>query len=267
MVVSGVWITAGPCDEIAGHEPLEIVDVRRCEPTGGLHEDVAPADQRGLRVGTVERGDFDAGTLHQAAGGEAEHGHFNAGGAIGGALAELALVEGFEVRHQAAYAIVVQAAAGRDRRRHLVHLAAVAQVDRPVQRDGIVGEALGRQLLAGASHHRRVDVVDLVGRTRRRQCLGHGVFVDDVGGEEAKGGVHRGGVGDHDAPDPKLRAEHAAEQAAAAAEGVQHEIARVEAALDRDLVDEIGNLRRGDAVDADGGVLDAHAERRGNLSR
>ena len=146
-----------------------------------------------------------------------------------------------------------------------MHLTAVAQVDGPVERDSIVGEAFGRQLFAGTGHHRRVDLVDLSGRARRGQCLGHGVLVHDIGREQAEGGVHRSGVGDHDALHPKLRAEYAAKQAAGAAEGMQHEVARVEAAFDRDLVDEVGDLRRGDAVDADGGILHAHAERRRDL--
>ena len=83
----------------------------------------------------------------------------------------------------------------------------------------------------------------------------------DIGREQAEGGVHRGGIGHDDPPDAELSAEHAAEQAAGAAEGVQHEVSGVEAAFDGDLVDQVGDLRRGDAVDADGGILHAHAER------
>ena len=57
------------------------------------------------------------------------------------------------------------------------------------------------------------------------------------------------------------------EQAAGAAESVQHEVARVEASFHGDLVDQVGDLRRGDAVDADGGLLHAHAERLCDLFR
>ena len=148
-----------------------------------------------------------------------------------------------------------------------MHLASVAQVDRPVEGDRSVGEAFGGKLRAGAGHHRRVDLVDFRGRARHGERLGDGVLVHDVGREQAEGGVHRGGIGHDDAPDAELRAEHAAEQAARAAEGVQHEIPGVEAAFDGDLVDQVGDLRCGDAVDADGGLFHAHAERLRDLLR
>ena len=82
----------------------------------------------------------------------------------------------------------------------------------------------------------------------------------DVGGEQAEGTVDRRGVGDDHAANRQLLAEGAGEHPAGPAEGVQDEVARIEPALDGDLADEIGDLRRGDPVDADGGFLDRLAE-------
>src|SRR6185503_19219421 len=58
----------------------------------------------------------------------------------------------------------------------------------------------------------------------------------------------------------------AAEEAARTAERVQHEIARIEPALHGDLVDEVCDLRAGDAIDAERGFLHRHAERVGDLA-
>ena len=77
--------------------------------------------------------------------------------------------------------------------------------------------------------------------------------------------MHRGGVGHDHLAHIELAPEGRGEQRAGAAEGMQHEVARIEAALDRNLVDQIGDLRRRDAIDAEGRGLDRAAERARDL--
>ena len=58
----------------------------------------------------------------------------------------------------------------------------------------------------------------------------------------------------------EIRPEHAGQHPAAAPERVQHELARIEAALDRDLVNKIRDLRAGHAISAERRLLGRHAQ-------
>ena len=100
MVVIGVWITAGPATRLPGASFGEVVDVGRREPALGLDEHVAPAAMGGAGILAGERLDRNLGAGHAAARGEPEHGHLDAGPAIGRALAVFALIQRLEVAHQ-----------------------------------------------------------------------------------------------------------------------------------------------------------------------
>ncbi len=225
-----------------------------------LDEDRPATDPRALASGLAFGLDGQFRPLHQAAGGQAEHRHLDARLAIGRALAELALVEALEIVDQARKPRRIERGRGTHRGRHLVHLAAVAQVDRPVEAHRFGRKTLRGELLACAFDERREDRVDLPDIDVRRQRRGGRVFVADIGRHQPEGAVHRRRVGDHDALDRQFLAEGRGQHAARAAEGMQYEIARIEPALDRDGPDQVGDLRRRDPVNADRRLLDRDAQ-------
>jgi hypothetical protein len=71
------------------------------------------------------------------------------------------------------------------------------------------------------------------------------------GAERAPGGG-RLALRNHDFAHAELVREHAGVRRAGAAEGEQHEVARVEALSRRDLADHVGHLQLDDAADAGG---------------
>ena len=85
--------------------------------------------------------------------------------------------------------------------------------------------------------------------------------MDDVGRDEPERAVHRGGIGDHHPLHFQLGAEHAGNDAARSAERVQHEIARIEPALDGDFVDQIADLGGRHPIDAERRLFDTHPQR------
>ncbi len=86
------------------------------------------------------------------------------------------------------------------------------------------------------------------------------IVVLDVDGEQAEGRDVSWVLGDDDASEAEDVDEAAGEERAGAAEGRQHEVADVEATLDRHLAQGVGLVPRGDLEDAGGAVLEVEAE-------
>ena len=95
--------------------------------------------------------------------------------------------------------------------------------------------------------------------------MGDGVIVHDIRVGQAKGAVNRSGARHDDPLDAQLPGEDPRQQGTGPAEGVQDEVPRVQAPLHGDLVDQVGDLRIGHPEHAYGGLLDAQAQRAGDL--
>ncbi len=104
----------------------------------------------------------------------------------------------------------------------------------------------------------RLDRLGRDARERHHEALGERVL--EVGGEQAER-RERAGVARKDGALHLHLARHGSGVlAAGTAEGDKGEVARIGAALDRDLADRLGEIRRHDPVDAGGGFFDAHVE-------
>ena len=144
---------------------------------------------------------------------------------------------------------------------HLEGLADVAHVDRALEAVLVGGEALLGQRLSGPAGevvedalHRRVVERGLLGD------VGLDVVVLHVDGQQAEG-ADVAGVGGHDhAGEVEDVDEPARQQRPRAAERGEHEVAHVEAALDRDLAQRVGLVPGGDLQDAGGAALEVEAE-------
>ena len=265
MVVIGVCMTAGPGDLVAGPNFGEIVDICRRHAVAGVDEDFATAGQGVAGVRPFERQGFDVRPLQPAAGAEPEQGHLDPGLAIGRSLAVFAFVQRLEIVDQPLERRRVHRRRAIDGRSHLMHLASVAQVDGPIEGGVRFGKALGGKLRLRLLDHRRIERVDRRRVGIPRQGGRDRIFVDNIRRDQAEGAVHRRGIGHDNALHIQLGGEAGGQDRTGAAEGVQHIIPRVEAALDGDLVDQVGHLRRGDPEDAEGGLFHRHAQPAGDL--
>ncbi|MNX82820.1 hypothetical protein D3C86_1145620 [compost metagenome] len=145
-----------------------------------------------------------------------------------------------------------------------MHLSAIAKVDRALEADPVVAEALCTELCDAFLDQGGIQRIDLSRCGVRRQRLGHQVLMHDVGGDQPERAIDRRGIGNHQVLGAELLSEGRREHAASAAEGVQDEVARVESALHRDLAHEVGDLCTGDLVDANGRLFHRNAERIGD---
>ena len=148
----------------------------------------------------------------------------------------------------------------------LVGLAEVAQVDGARVAVSLAREALavegsrglGRELVERLLHGGVVE------RVVTRDGGLH-VVVLDVDGEQAEGRDVAGVLRHDDAGEAEDVDEAAGEQRARAAEGREHEVAHVEAALDRHLAQRVGLVPRGDLEDAGRAALDVEIEALGEF--
>ena len=85
--------------------------------------------------------------------------------------------------------------------------------------------------------------------------------MQDIRRHHAEGTQDRGGMRNDNAPNRQVLRIGAGEQATAAAEGLQREFPRIEAAFDGDVADEIRDARYCDLIDPQRRGVDIHAER------
>ncbi len=143
-----------------------------------------------------------------------------------------------------------------ERHLELVGLAEIAHVEAAAVPDGEVVEALAVDCRLALALHRGEELAHPA-EIRLGGVAGEeaGDLAElEIGDQQAERRQRAGVTGHQHLSDTELARHHRGVDAAAAAEGDQAEVARIDAALDGDELDRLGHLRDQDAKDPEGGL-------------